>query len=107
VNRDWLRLAGTSFYPNASLTRYVLAYGLVRTFGRDSFLDPDLTFSDLPKTSSWYRYANVAVSKGWMSAPGGKFNLSGTVTKTDLNAAIARVFAVTPTVKAINEISTS
>jgi len=106
-SRDWLRLAGTSFHPNASLTRYVLAYGLVRTFGRDSLLDPTLAFSDLASTSSWYRYANVAVSKGWMSAPGGKFNPSGTVTKTELNAAIARVFGLLQTVKAINSISSS
>src|SRR5688572_20570407 len=43
-SRDWLRLGGSYFRPKAKLTRLVLAYGLVRTFGRDSFLDPDLVF---------------------------------------------------------------
>ena len=106
-DQDWLRLNGSSFHPNSYLTRLILAYGLVRTFGRDSTLDPALTFTDLASTSSWYRYANVAVSKGWLSAPGGVFNPSGTVTKTQLNAAVARVFAMLQTVKAINSISSS
>jgi len=106
-SQDWLRLAGSSFHPDASLTRYVLAYGLVRTFGRDSVLDANITFSDLPKTSSWFRYANVAVSRGWLSASGGKFDPSGTVTKKQLNVAIARVFQMLPTVAAINAISSS
>jgi len=105
--QDWLRLSGSSFHPNSSLTRLVLAYGLVRTFGRDSFLDPSVTFSDLPSTSSWFRYAQVAVSRGWLSAPGGKFDPSGTVTKKQLNVAVARVLQMLPTVAAINAISSS
>lgn len=106
-SRDWLRLNGSYFRPNGSLTRQVLAFGLVRAFGRDSVLDPDIAFSDLPGTSSWYRYANVAVSRGWMSAPGGAFDPAGTVTKTQLNVAIARVFQMLPTVRGVNTISSS
>ncbi|MFY9585883.1 MAG: C40 family peptidase [Actinomycetota bacterium] len=106
-SRDWLRLGGSSFRPNGSLTRQVLAFGLVRAFGRDSVLDADLVFSDLPSTSSLWRYANVAVSRGWMSAPGGVFNPTGYVTKTQLNAAIARVFELLPVAAAVNAISSS
>jgi cell wall-associated NlpC family hydrolase len=106
-NRDWLRLQGSSFRPNNLLTRQVLAYGLVRAFGRDSFLAPDLVFSDFPDSNGLYRYANVAVSRGWMSAPGGKFNPNGYVTKPDLNAAISRVFDLLPAAIAINAISSS
>jgi cell wall-associated NlpC family hydrolase len=106
-SRDWLRLSGSSFRPNASLSRQVLAYGLVRAFGRDSFLNPDLVFSDVPNTSWLYRYANVAVSRGWMSAPGGAFDPAGTVTKRQLDAAIARVLQMLPAVRAINAIASS
>ena len=106
-SRDWLRFSSTSFRPNGTLTRQVLAYGLVRAFGRDSVLAPDLAFSDVPETSWFYRYANVAVSRGWMSAPGGVFNPGGYVTKPDLNAAIVRAFDLLPAAGAINAISSS
>ncbi|MGH2794624.1 MAG: C40 family peptidase [Actinomycetota bacterium] len=106
-DRDWLRLGGSSFGPKAKLTRTVLAFGLVRAFGRDSFLDPDLEFSDLPSTSGFHRYANVAVSRGWMAAPGGVFNPNGYVTKNQLSDAIARVFQLVPAAVAVNGISSS
>jgi len=106
-SRDWLRLSGSAFRPNGLLNRQLLAYGLVRAFGRDGVLDPNIAFSDLPTTSWLYPYANVAVSRGWMSAPGGVFNQSGYVTKTQLNAAIARVFELLPATAAVNAISSS
>jgi cell wall-associated NlpC family hydrolase len=106
-SRDWLRLSGSYFRPNASLTREVLAYGLVRAFGRDSVLDPDIAFTDLPITNGLYRYANVAVSRGWMTAPGGVFNPRGAVTKQHLNIAIARVFQMLSAVAAVNAMSSS
>ena len=106
-SHDWLRLGGSSFRPKAKLTRLVLAYGLVRTFGRDSFLDPDLVFTDLPAGHGEYPYANVAVSRGWMSAPSGKFNPNGTVTKKDLDATISRVLEMTPAVRAVNLMSST
>jgi cell wall-associated NlpC family hydrolase len=106
-NRDWLRFAGSTFSPNSALKRYVLAYGLVRAFARNSVLDPHLTITDLPKENAWYPYVNVAVSKGWMSAPGGKFNPGDGVTKSQLNVAMARALQMLPTVGAINGISSS
>ena len=106
-SRDWLRLSGSSFRPNGSLTRAVLAYGLVRAFGRDSFLEPDLAFSDVATTSWLYPYANVAVSRGWMSAPGGVFAPAGYVTKTQLSGAITRVFDLVSAASAVNAIATS
>ena len=106
-SRDWLRLSGSYFRPNGLLTRGVLAYGLVRAFGRDSVLDSSLSLSDLPETHSLYDYANVAVSRGWMSAPGGVFNPGGKVSKTQLNGAIARVLDLAPAAGAINAISSS
>src|SRR5439155_21130573 len=42
-----------------------------------------------------------------LSAAGGAFDRSGFVTKMQLNAAIARVFGMLQTVKAINAITTS
>ena len=106
-NNDWLRLEGSYFRPNRELTRLVLAYGIVRTFGRDSFLAPDLAFTDLPAAHGWYPYVNVAVSRGWMAAPGGAFNPNGKVTKRELDATISRVLEMLPAVAAVNAISSS
>ena len=106
-SRDWLRLEGSHFRPKASLTRLVMAYGLVRTFGRDGFLEPDLAFTDLPAAHGWYPYVNVAVNRGWMAAPGGKFNPNGTVTKKELDATISRVLDMSSAVRAVNAISST
>jgi cell wall-associated NlpC family hydrolase len=85
----------------------VLAFGLVRAFARDGVLNPDLTFTDVHSTSSWYPYANIAVSKGWLSASNGAFNPAGIVTKPQLNIVISRVFQMLPVVRAVNAISSS
>ena len=106
-SNDWLRLDTSYFNSNAKLTRLVLAYGIVRTFGRDSFLDPDLAFTDLSTAHGWYPYVNVAVSRGWMSAPGGTFDPNGSVTKKQLDSTIARVLDLLPAAGAVNAISSS
>ena len=106
-SQDWLRLEGSYFKPKAKLTRLVLAYGMVRTFGRDGSLDADIVFTDLPTGHGWYPYVNVAVNRGWMAAPGGKFNPNGTVTKKELDATLSRVLGMLPVVEAVNGISSS
>ncbi len=107
VNRDWLRWSGAYFRPTAGLTRIAMAYGFVRAFGRDVMPTQGLTFTDVP-TSSWmYRYANVAVTKGWLTAPNGVFDPKGLVNKLALDVAITRALGLVKAAGNINKMQTS
>lgn len=85
---DWLRMSGTDFKPGSRLTRGQLAIALVRAFGRDRLPDPTKVFTDLPPTSSVWRFASVVASRRWLVPYGKEFRPSAGVTKAHLERAL-------------------
>jgi hypothetical protein len=69
---DWMRDRkaaedGTyAFEPDRLESRKLFAQALFRAFGSNLEQDPKLTFTDLPVTDRFSRYANVSVTAGWM-----------------------------------------
>jgi hypothetical protein len=61
------------FRPESFESRKLFARTLVRAYGAGFTPDPALEFADLPATHRFYRFANVAVSQGWMEAEDGRF----------------------------------
>src|SRR5687767_15065879 len=70
---DWMRdfaprADGTvPFRPDMVETRKYLARAVVRAFAPRAAVDPSITFTDLDPTQTFYRWANVAVQRGWMT----------------------------------------
>lgn len=54
------------FKPERLESRELFASAVVMAFAPSVDVDPRITFDDLPSDSPFYRYANVAVQKGWM-----------------------------------------
>src|ERR687887_264830 len=72
ATNDWMRDYhalddGTyPFKPDKLESRERFARAAVRAFAADRQPDPSLHFPDLPDDDRFYRFANVAVSLGWM-----------------------------------------
>jgi cell wall-associated NlpC family hydrolase len=93
--RSWMRDFGPSeFRPEARLRRRHLARAAVRAFAPSEPTDPGITFTDLSADDSFFRFANVAVKLGWMSASDGAFRPGGAVTKTDLDRALVNALGL-------------
>jgi NlpC/P60 family len=54
------------FWPDRLETRRLFARAVVRAFAPDAVPDPTLKFRDLSSDDRLFRFANVAVSQGWM-----------------------------------------
>lgn len=70
--QDWMRDFAANddgtypFRPDAFETRRYFARAVVQAFAPDDLPDPSITFTDVDASSSWYRYAAVAVKHGWI-----------------------------------------
>lgn len=65
---------GYPFKPDMIETRKYLARTLVKAFAPTAATDPQIQFTDLDPTQSFYKWANIAVAKGWMRrAADGRF----------------------------------
>lgn len=107
-DRNWMRDYGSDeFRPESRLLRRHLARAVVRAFAPGEPVDSSITFSDLPPENYWYRYANVAVKKGWMRARDGAFVSAGTVTKIDLDRALVLALGLRGEVRGLDRIQTS
>jgi hypothetical protein len=76
------------FRPEAFESRKLFARTLFRAYGAGLVPDPALEFADLLSTHRFYRFANVAVSQGWMEAPDGLFLPRRPVTTRDVHRAL-------------------
>jgi len=92
---DWMRdfrqaEDGTyPFKPDALETRRLFARAMVRAFAPDATPDPDLTFPDLQTGTGPWRYANIAVSSGWLRTdPDGNFLPKAPVLMRDVHRAL-------------------
>jgi hypothetical protein len=107
-DRAWMQDYGTStFRPEEFLRRRHLAKAVVMAFAPTQAADPALTFSDLPAEDPSYRYANVAVKRGWMTAPNGQFAPDGTVSKLDLDRALVRALGLGAEIQGLDAIRTA
>jgi cell wall-associated NlpC family hydrolase len=94
ATNDWMRdyraaPDGTyAFKPTRLESRRLFARSVVSAFAPDAQPDPSLTFTDVAATDRFYRWANVAVSNGWMAAPDGAFRPTDPVTVRDVHRAL-------------------
>jgi hypothetical protein len=96
-----------TFHPEGLVLRRHLARALVLAFAPTDQADPAVTFSDLPPEDPFHRFANVAVKRGWMAAPGGQFLPQATVTKLDLDRSLVRALGLGAEIQGLNAIRTA
>jgi cell wall-associated NlpC family hydrolase len=94
------------FRPAAIETRKYLARSVVRAFAPDEQPDGSVVFSDVDASTSWYRWAAVAVQHGWMTAHNGVFNPDGPVTMAMVHRALVLAVGLGPAANALNHIHT-
>jgi hypothetical protein len=96
------------FGPDRLETRRLFARALVRAFARDAVPDPTITFPDLPQDAPGWRFAAIAVGRGWMTrAPGGGFAPAEPVTMTQVHRGLVLALGLGPAVDALQRISTA
>ncbi|HZT10298.1 MAG TPA: S-layer homology domain-containing protein, partial [Actinomycetota bacterium] len=110
---DWMRdfapnADGTYlFRPHAIETRKYLARSVVRAFAPDQAPDPSIVFPDLDASSGWYRYAAVAVERGWLGRQAdGSFAPDDPVTMSMLHRALVLALGLKRAAIALNHIHT-
>jgi len=89
--RDWKPDADGryAFEPDRHESRRLFARAMFRAFGKGLAEDANLSFSDLPSTDRFYRFANVAVTAGWMETDDhGAFRPTEPVTTREVHRAI-------------------
>jgi hypothetical protein len=98
---DWMRDfaeqpdGSVPFRPDMLETRKYLARTAVKAFGRRGEVDPSITFTDLDPSQSFYRWANIAVQRGWMQPSAeGRFKPEGAVTTASLHAILVDVLGL-------------
>ena len=108
-DRAWMRDFGTvEFRPGRFLLRRQLARAVVRAFALSDDPDPSITFSDLPESDPYYRYANVAVKRKWMVRSGGqRFRPDDRVSKTELDRVLVKALGLRREVRGLDAIQTA
>jgi hypothetical protein len=113
ATNDWMRdfaakADGTyPFRPDAIETRKYLARAVVKAFAPNATPDASVVFPDLDASSAWYRYAAIAVGRGWMSrGADGAFEPDAEVTMAMLHRALVLPLGLKPAAVALNHIHT-
>ena len=113
ATNDWMRDFAPNedgtypFRPDAIESRKRLARAVVRAFAPDEEPDASIVFPDLDASSSWYRYAAIAVAHGWMATGGaGAFAPDNGVTMAALHRALVLPLGLKPAVAALNDLHT-
>jgi NlpC/P60 family protein len=111
--KDWMRdyranPDGTyRFRPGKIEDRKHLARAIVNAFAPDEVPDPSIVFPDLDPSSSWYRYAAVAVSHGWIKTNrAGDFRPDDGVIMAEVHRALVLPLGLKPAVVALNHLHT-
>ena len=94
------------FRPDAIESRRLFARAIVRAFEPDAQPDGSTTFSDLDASSKWYRFAAVAVERGWMGASNDTFDPKGRVSMATVHRALVSAVGLRPAANALNDIHT-
>jgi len=96
-----------NFFPDEIETRKYFARSLVEAFAPTEAPDPTVVLTDVDPSESWYAYAAIAVSHGWMSAADGAFDPDGPVTMAMVHRALVLALGLGPAAQALNDIHTS
>lgn len=96
------------FKPDAFETRKRWARAMVRAFAPGAEPDPSMRFPDLERTDPWYRWAAVAVKRGWMSrGAGGRFNPDEVMVSKGVHRSLVRALGMGPTAAALDRLATA
>jgi cell wall-associated NlpC family hydrolase len=113
VTHDWMRDFAPNddgtypFRPNAIETRKYFARSIVKAFAPDDEPDPAIVFSDVDPSTAWYRYANVAVQRGWMTRTAdGAFLPDQPVTMRTAHRGLVLALGLRPAAKALERLHT-
>jgi cell wall-associated NlpC family hydrolase len=107
-DRFWMRDYGTEeFRPGKFLSRRQLARAAVRAFAPGDEPDPDITFSDLPQSDPYYRFANVAVKRHWMTRSGQAFRPDDRVSKIELDRVLVKALGLGPEIRGLDAVQTA
>lgn len=86
---------GGRFYPHNSISRVLAAVALVRTAGLEESVKTAVLPSTVADASSipleWRGYVAVALSKGYLSLDGSRFNPANPLTRVELAGALVRI----------------
>jgi len=111
---DWMRDVAPDpegnwrFKPDALETRKRWARALVRAFAPDAEPDPTVTFSDLDASDPFYRWAAIAVHRGWMTrGASGNFDPDDAVTARGVHRSLIGALGMRPTAHALNGLATT
>jgi NlpC/P60 family len=110
---DWMRdfaprADGTvPFRPDMVETRKYLARAVVRAFAPHAAVDASITFTDLDPTQTFYRWANVAVQRGWMTrSADGRFQPDRAVTMGMVHSVLIDVLGMRPVARQLDRLHT-
>jgi cell wall-associated NlpC family hydrolase len=93
------------FKPDAIASRRHVARAIVRAFAPTAEPDPSISFADLEEASPFWRFANVAVAKGWMTTAAGQaFRPADPITTKELHRALVYAVGLRPAARALNRI---
>jgi len=113
VTHDWMRDFAQKddgtypFRPDALETRKYFARSMVKAFAPTDEPDPSIVFSDVDPSTSWYRYANIAVQRGWMTRTSdGAFLPDRPVTMRGVHRALVLALGLRPAARALDAIHT-
>jgi hypothetical protein len=95
------------FHPDAPEARKYFARSVVRAFAPRAQPDPGIVFTDVDPSSAWYRFAAVAVSRGWMRRNAdGAFLPDKAVTMATVHRALVLALGLRPAAKALDRMHT-
>jgi cell wall-associated NlpC family hydrolase len=96
------------FKPDAFETRKRWARAVVRAFAPDAEPDPSMRFPDVKRTEPSYRWAAIAVKRGWMSrGAGGRFNPDEVVMSKGVHRSLVRALGMGPVAAALDRLATA
>jgi cell wall-associated NlpC family hydrolase len=97
----------TTFRPGTLETREYLARALVRAFAPTASADFSVTFSDLSQSDPFFRYASVAVRRGWMQRFGTRFLPTRPVTTVGVHRALVWALGLASDASGLSRLSTA
>lgn len=110
---DWMRDfaprpgGAVPFRPDMTETRKYLARAVVKAFAPRAVVDPSITFTDLDPTQAFYKWANIAVQRGWMTRPAdGRFQPDRAVTTGVVHSVLIDVLGMESIARQLDKLHT-
>jgi hypothetical protein len=111
---DWMRDVRPTrdgawrFDPDGYESRGLWARALVRAFAPDDVADPSVHFPDLDGSDRFWRFAAIAVRRGWMvRAKGGDFRPDAPVTARAVHRSLVLVLGLRETAAELDALATA